>query len=599
MRVTRWSISAVILVIALVIALLIPASRDVAVIASRHAAGSALSVLPGHRAHDSVGVISAERIAELHKDDPVILQGAAEVSRLDQSLELYERALKLKPEEPGLHAGIIRMAMWPDWTAKLLERQPYQPDPAARELLRIVEEHARWGMAHDPDNAYFYYAQACVDAALRRGDSAAKLYVAGSLKPRFEAYTSEATQAILTTNRARRMTRLQSQLQWFGSDRKRFVGAFDGASRRMAQEARRAETEGRHADALRMDMAVFRTGQLLLNNLGQGFRIATGFRIMLMAGPQVSKSELKAAMEAQHGRMGEVQLRLQMPLFAGYMLSHGLPKDEVSRMSDELRVAQRRAVAAASTDVLDRLFSTLGRADAAILLALLALYSALVFGILRLVLKPAVRLATHGCTEATGWSGWTSTGLWILLLTPFIALVVFLVRTPYAFWSFAHRMQMGGEIDSSVAVVLAISLLVVVTLVGLAASLIPLLRRLAARLPIRDTAVNAGVLAVLVVLETCWSRIQPGDMSGMHNQLAGGVQIAFAFVLIFCLLRGWIVARRNPGMPAAGHFLTSLVSSCRAVALGSVVLFVVSLYIALPVYLQAVRFLDWYITRGA
>lgn len=598
MRMTRWSISAVILVIALVIALLIPASRDVAVIASRHAAGSVLSVLPGYRADDSVGIISAGRLAELHKDDPVILQGAAEVSRLDQGLELYEKALKLRPEEPGLHAGIIRMAMRSKWVIDLLKQQPDQPDPATRELLRVVAEHSKWGMAHDPDNAYFYYAQACVDAALGRGDSAAKLYVAGSRKPRFEAYTREASQAILTAYRARRMTRLQSQLGWLDSVRKPFVGALHRASRMIAEEARRAEAEGRPADALRMDMAVLRTGQSLLSASRQDVSTMISFRIMLMAGPQASEQELKAAREAGARRIGEAELHAQLLLLKKYLLSQGVPKDEVTRMSDEFRTAQRRAAAATSGAITDRLFCLVGRAEAALLLALLALYSAIAFGVLRLVLKPAVRLATHGSTEATGWSGWTSAALWILLLTPLTALAVFLVRIPYAFWCFAHWTRMGARMNPSASVAIVISLLVIVTLALLGMSAILVVRRLTARLPVRDAAMNTGVLAFLVALEACWSRIQPEDMSGMDSQLAGGVQIAFALVVIFCLLRGWIVARRNPEMPAAAHFLTSLVSSCRAVALGSVALFVISLYIALPSYLQAVRFLDWYIASG-
>lgn len=591
MRLTRWSIPTVVLTAALLVALLTPAGRDVAIMAGRFAAVSYCRLLPWVRPPDFLSPV--ERVADRHKDDPVILQGSAE-SRFGRelSLRLYERALELRPSDPVLHAGIIRTAMRQHWHEKrLIDQWGIRPDSAARELLKIIKVHSAWGIEHDPENGFFPYMQALVDAMLGDQDMAVERFVAASHSPGYDLYLGQARRAIFNAARARGRTRLGAQLDVLSETSVHFYGAFYRLARRVAEQARKAQAEGRSAEALRLDLAIFRTGRLLSSARGDH---GTGLRIMMLAGPQVPKQEINAAAKAEQKSTWAVRFQLQSSMLEKYLLSQGLSRYDVERMREVLVTAERRKLGATSTAMIDRFFCAVGRLDATALLLLLALYSAIGFGILWLILNPATKLLTGGNTTPVGWSTWTSMLLWILLLTPLAAVVVFLVRMPGAFRHFARWVPHSGQLNPSQAVGITVGLLVLVSLALLGETVISILRRRVARLPVRDAAINMAGLVILVLVAACWLSALPPDMAGTQRQVMGGLQIALALMLMFSLLRGWVIAKRNPETMAWRHFLTSLLAACRTVALGSVVLFVVSLYVALPLYVQAVRVTDQY-----
>jgi len=605
MRVRRPGILTVVLALAALAAILIPGSREIAIMAGRAAVGSYLSLFPGWKPPaDPMWVKSVDRIAGLHADDAVILRGAAE-SRGADHVGIYERALELKPDDPGSHAGIIRVAMVSEWILKLTdEAGAGRPDPASRELIRIVKEHSNWGIEHDPDNAFFDYSRGCADAALGERDSAIDFLVAGSEKPRFEAYTREARLAHFAASRARGMTRLESQVEVLTNFNTPYYGAFGRLSRLAAEEARKAQAEGRRGDALRIDLANFRAGRQRSESEANRFAIVEGYRTMLLAGPQIPDEEFEAAWRASGRRTASewanLRLKLQLPLFEEYMLSQGLPEHEVERMCKELIAAQQNVGPADDLilTLFERLDHVLGRAYAAVSLSGFLLGAGIAFAVLWFVLRLIARPFVLGGAAAVGWSAWTSAVLWILLLTPLSALVVFFLRVEGAFFCFTPWVGEQARVDPSVAVGLAVFPLLLITAVMLGGALLSALRTRMAGLPAAEAATSAAVLAALVLLEAWWLWDQPFQVGRPWRLFVGSTQIALALVLIFSLLRGSVVARRNPGSTAR-HFIASLLASSRVAAVGAGVLFIVSLYVAMPAYLSAVRFMDRYVAGGA
>jgi len=596
-RLTRWSIPTVVLAGAVLAALLTPAGRDVAIMAGRSAAVSYCRLLPWVRPPDFLSPV--ERAAERHKDDPVILQGLAESGYgAELSLRLYQRALELKPSDPSLHAGMIRAAMRQHWHEKrLIDQWGIRPDSKARELLKIITTHSAWGMEHDPENSFFCYAQACVDATLGNGKAAVEQFVAGSHKPRFDTYLKEARQAALKAAHARGRTRLEAQGHAFSGLLMPFYGPLNKLGKLTAEEARKADAEGRSAEARRLDLAIFRTGRLLATTTGDQIHRGMGLRMMMLAGPQVPQQEIKAAAEAGQRSAWETRLQLQSQVFQEYMLSHGVSRHDVDRMSKTMMAAYRELTSFTSslTDFfVDRVVLAEDRARAGIFLAALALFVATGLGILGLLLKPVVRWLTSGETRAAGWSAGTSAILWTLLLTPLASVVILYARALshgglYFGPGFAFaRLGIGGMTSKPIMIALAGTLLL------LAGTAISIPRQFAEGRSIRRPAMKVAVLMLLAVFEDWWLYQSLDLWRGVRLVVDAG-QIGLALVLVFSLVRGWIVSRRMPGTGAADHFFTSFLASCRTVALGSVVLFVVSLYVALPLYAQAVRAMDQYL----
>jgi len=592
----------IILAAALALALLMPWTRDIVVMAGRPVFRSYVGTPPW--SCDQGDKIS--RIVARHKDDVMLLQGAGECGG-EVGVEYYERALALRPSDPGLHAGIIRTAMGAQpWLYANPGQQPRWPaDPWEKKLVEVVLEHARWGMENDPDNAFFYYSGASASAV--QGNKAATIehFLAASHKRRFDPYIGQATRALARINQAQGMARLEARHAALVYVSTRFVDIFSRLSDWIAREARTAEAGGRSADALRLDLANFRTGRLLFTNSGDAFQKWVGFEIMRLAGPQVSYEELRAAQRARHDELRfrlRLRLKLQLPRFEKYMLSHGVPRDQVSEMRAALLAAEQELLGSRRRGVSGGVFA-LYRFPSGVFYLSLALYWAVGFSILSLALKPLVRMFTRGNAGAACWGAGTAAVLWILLLTLLAAIILSLARIGHPAledvlqgW-LVERVPAPGPSGVARAAIIAVVGLLLVTVGLFARAVICILRRSRAGLPIRTDAIRAALVAIPLVPLTSLLGWLPFDGFWKFSMLAALLIVGLALILVFSMLRGWIVSRRVCTMGFGGHFLTSLLASSRTVAVGSAVVFTVGLYVALPFYLQAINFADQYIGR--
>ena len=228
----------------------------------------------------------------------------------------------------------------------------------------------------------------------------------------------------------------------------------------------------------------------------------------------------------------------------------------------------------------------------------LFLYSAIGFTMLGLALNPLVRSLTRRDIEPVAWSTWTSLVLWVLVLTPLLATIVFYARNPGLLWIFSRWTAHGNEIRaSSTSALVGMIPVLLATMALLGCVIIAALRRSPEAFSERKTAATAGVLILLVVIEAWWLYSRASSSSEYSHLLPVDALVGFSMTLVYSALRGWIVSRRVPMMGIGEHFLASVLGSCRAVALGSAALFVASLYIALPFHLQAVSFIEQYIAK--
>ena len=572
--------------LALLAALIIPGTQEIASYATRSMVQSYI--------YPKDEQACRMRFANRHKADPVILQGAAEgIDDINNRIKLYESALKLRPSDPSLHAGIISSTMHVPYPC-LMEGLPPTPSSTDMRYLKIMEERAAAGAKYDPDNAFFYYTLACARVALGDKAEAKKLFITASHKPRFEPYVLDAKHAFTRANLAQGMARLESQEKVIEGLDQPFVGAFSRLSKRMVKEARQAQAEGRSSDALALDLAAFRTGEFLVNSCqDEDFITLIGFDIMLRTCPQIPKQKLKAIEKAEGSRkiwLG-AQLGAQWPVTEKYLSSNSVPRVEIERMHDSLLAINQRALAyIKSSDVEKRLGDAYSRGYLVLAIVFFPMACAVGFGLLWLALKPLVRLLM-GSTETTGWSAWTSAELWILLLAPLVALSILLGKASGATEGFYSLSECVNSMDPGEAVLTIAFIPLVIGLLMLGGTIISMLSR-NRRFTGRKYILDSAVLLALTALLTCWMwKVDLGLVIGF-------LQIGLILMLIFSLLRGWVVNRHVPGLGSVRHFLTSLLASFRTVAVGTAAFFAVSLYLALPWYNQAVRFMDQWLMKG-
>jgi len=155
------------------------------------------------------------RLAEAVGNDPMLWQAAAEKARsLQDTVDLYDRALALAPQEVSLFTGqIIASLRYLSLTSEEEEQIAYSrlESPLLNRNLTVRKLLDRLAVARrlDPDNAFLDYLLAYFQAGT--WSAAREILPQAGHKPHFETYRREVTKALAKAYRQLGYPELESQ----------------------------------------------------------------------------------------------------------------------------------------------------------------------------------------------------------------------------------------------------------------------------------------------------------------------------------------------------------------------------------------------------
>lgn len=571
MHLKRWIAAGAVLAAAFAAAFVIPTTRELAYLNTSEFGGSFKdpSFTSGSSDWLTHARVFRDEVLARHKDDPEIILGLIPlIGRRDESRKLVRPLLATGSTDPSVHAGALDALVpieWAGWTSSA-------KDVLSPQDIALTKSEIRWGMKHDPDNGLFPLLDAA--DALISGDigRAIPRYVRASQSKRVDTYWRKRKEATFTALISIGVSRPQALFAFASLAGDRLSGIAPMLAKRVSEEARSAEAAGRKTDALRLQLATFRLGSLMAKAGGDQQR-ALG--VMLRTTPKERPATPGLSIE---GRFDQIIDHLQ---------ANGLSVGEASTMRSEMLSVYRRERAQWQSICTQSMIRTW---DLYIVLSLFIL-AALRYGILALATYPFAKLLGRGDASPRGWSAATSAVLWVLLLTPAVPLILH-YESPspvLAMLSWFALMPVGPNplvmfVPPLVGALAAIG-------IGTFAEWIMRRRGLdATRLPWIAASALTAVVWVL------WAAMFGGDGSSATGIVTA--VLTMIPVAAFALVRGGIVSHRAPGRGFWAESITGLLIAFRSIALGSLVIFVLGIYLIAPTFSRAMDVYQQYVLNS-